>query len=494
MARAKINLQILLACVLSLVLGACQGEAPISASRPAPAAADVQRLALCDGQNVWQYDVPEDGILSRSLLLKLPDNAHCPEWSPLTREAIVSIQATNDNRAMADMRSARQLLWFNAHTQTLDDYTALLSTDVSYEPLWQRDGKPMLAVTSARDVANDCGALTAMYAAASSSVTGVRDAAARAAQTTAQNALSGGAMSVAITAQVVCRVVKPELFLITPDGAALQMLALPDPICDLSLAPGGVWMLATTGICRRNTFGRTINLIRIDTGQVITVPLDPAVHSIQQAIWQTASSDAALPAASPPRLIITAQRLAGTSSRKKMVLDVFLFSPKVDIGEDVNASNNLQLLMSSLDSLDLVHWLTDGSLLLVRDRAVYRMHMTDVAPALVARLPAPAQRCVSQFAVSADERFILQHDSCDGLVGQLVWTELSTGKLQSVLFSRTVSGYSLFSPNGSWIATEALERYQFTIRSRILLIRKHDGKIIDLGIQPSAVQLDWLQE
>ena len=58
-------------------------------------------------------------------------------------------------------------------------------------------------------------------------------------------------MSVAITAQVMCRTVKPEPFLITPDGATMQLTALPAAMCDLSLAPGGVWLLATTGGCRR---------------------------------------------------------------------------------------------------------------------------------------------------------------------------------------------------------------------------------------------------
>ena len=452
-------------------------------------------MALCDGENVWQYEVAADATLHKTLLLKLPENAHCPQWSPLTRDAILTIQATNDNRAMADARASRQLRWFDARARTLEDYTALLDTDVSYEPLWQREGKPLLAVTSARDAENDCGALTAMYSAASasaasSSVPGVANAAARAALTTAQNALRGGTTSVAITAQVMCRAVKPEPFLITPDGITTQLAPLPDAMCDLSLAPGGVWMMVTTGICRRTSFGRKLNLVRIDSGQVITVPLDPAMHSVQQALWQPGRDTAGV-LQEAPALLIIAQRLAGggtgIGAPKEPVLDMFWYSPAAE-------PNNMQLLVSGLASLDLVSWLADGSLLLVHDRAVYRMRLTDVAPVMLARLPMMAERCASQFAVSADERFILQHDTCDGLIGQLVWTELSTGKTGQATFARTVSGHSLFSSNSTWIVSEVFERYQATIRSRILLIRMRDGTVLDLGIQPSAVQLDWLQE
>ena len=481
MTRATVGLRALLAYVLSLALSACQANLLGSPSAASPATA-LQRLALCDGENVWQYDVSADDAPQKTLLLKLPPEAHCPQWSPLTRDALLSIQTSNDDRAMADTRSARQLRWFNGHTQSIEDFTLLLSTDVSYEPVWQREGKPMLAITSARDVENECGALTAMYAAASSSVPGP-DAVSRSALIAAQNALRGGSTSVAISAQVMCRTVKPEPFLITPDGAVMQLAALSDPICELSLASGGMWLFAITGICRKASFGRKLNLMRIDTGQIIAVPLDSAVHGIQQVLWEPAR----LNPQGAPGMIVTALRLTGSGPKKQSVLDVFWVSPEA-------GTPHLQMLVSGLTSLDLVQWLADDSVLLVHDRALYRMHLTDVAPVLVARLPALAERCVSQFAVSVDERFILQHDSCDGLIGQLVWIELSTGKLGRVEFSHTAAGHSVFSNNSTWIATEALERYQFTIRSRIFLIRMRDGKMIDLGFQRSATQLDWLQE
>ncbi len=436
------------ACSLIAALCACQPNPSPTAQSTATTA---QYLAVCDGESVSLYVIPPNQTnaspIKPELLLKLDPNTHCPQWIPHGAQAILATELVTGRTKMDEVRNRTQLRWFDARTRQAEDFVTLSEWDSAFVPIWQDQAKPRLALLSLRDADQRC--LT---------------------------------QATALMARVMCGNLHAEAFYVEPDGRLNQLTQLPEPPCKLLPSPNGLWLAVTYGNC--GGLRQQLNLVRLDTGDTLSVPLDLSVHGLDDIAWQPDSS----------AIAITARRQTRSSAKskgmKQQFNDVLLYTL---------ADQKLVTLISGLVQLQFLRWLRNeaNTLLYVEGGVIWQQPTSESRPTVIARITALAQpaikACSPSFSLSQDDDLLAWQESCDGVAAHTGWLNLRTGLFGASDAMRNYKGVIRLSPNHQWIASITAERAQGTMMSRASLINTQTGQSIDLGFCPPGTQIRWLQ-
>jgi hypothetical protein len=413
--------------------------------------ASPQHLAVCDGTSVSLYAISPNQTnaspIKPELLLTLDPNTHCPQWTPNGAQAILATELVTGRTKMDEVRNRTQLRWFDARTRQAEDFVTLSELDGAFVPIWQAQAKPRFALLSLRDADQRC--LT---------------------------------QATLLMAGVMCGNVHAEAFYLEPEGRLNQLTLLPEPPCRLLPSPNGLWLAVAYGNC--GGLRQHLNLVRLDTGETLSVPLDLSVHGLDDIAWQPDSSAIAITARRQSRIITKSKAL------KQQFNDVLLYTL---------ADQKLVTLISGLAQLQLLRWLhnDNGTLLYVEGGMIWRQRISESGPSPIARIKALAQpalkACSPSFSLSQDDELLAWQESCDGVAAHTGWLNLRTGLFGASDAMRNYKGVIRLSPDHRWIASITAERAQGTMMSRASLINTQTGQSIDLGFCPPGTQIRWLE-
>ena len=427
----------MLGCVL---LNAC-GRLP-TMPPPATKGTNTLRLMLCDRNQITQVQIDADGSSQSKNILALSKNWSCPKWSPAVTGAILEQTDEVAHATEVGRYSFRtRLHWYDPAQSTLVPMRTQLDLDGDYTAVWQGQMVPRLAQISTRNDPSSC----------------------------AEFVYSRNEKSL-------CRSEHGALYLVETDAERNAAL-LVDPIrkrsfCRVVPSPDGFWLAVVQGTCAGAGYDSELRVIRLDSGEVQTVPISSALHSVLSVTWHPTQT----------RLLISARYLPARGAPA----DLLVYS--LD-------SQRLVTWAHHLRDLQFVAWrgddvvFVDGAVL-----ALAREHVLNAQP--LSDMPMAIARCIVLYQLARNEQILVRRDRCDRTRSVVQWLDFETSTLQTAQLDYSATGNLAVSPDGQWIALTAWMRGlpgpSISV-GKLVLINTRTRMISEVGDVSLNAQFVWVE-
>lgn len=408
---------------------------------PEVAASGGSRLMMCDRGRIIELRVHDDGQWQRTEKLTLPKPSLCPQWTPKGTGAIVATyQEIPGNPSSGRSTYDITLKWYDAGSNTLSDFHHLQDEDGAYEPIWQGELPPPLALVSTRKNPVLCPSQTS-----------------------------------SLVEKILCRNAAGDLYIFDPDER-LTILAehhVNQSFCRLRPSPDGFWLAVMQGACSSAAYDHTINVFRVDNGEQQTVPISPSIHSVVDMVWHPDSSQ---------MLVLTRQTRASPA-----LTDLLVYHRQ---------NQTLTTWANNMRDFEFARW-RKNALLYVEADQVRAIQGDEMRSTQIGRIPAASLRCIPFYNLSDNLQVLARRDRCERSYSSVYWFDFESKKANTTKINFNALGSGAISPDGKWLAIavwmRGLPGPSITV-GKLLLINTATSEISEAGDVAVNAKMDWFEE
>jgi len=407
---------------------------------PHVAASSGSRLMLCDRGKIIEVRVQADGQWQRNEKLALPKPSLCPQWTPKGTGAIVATyQEIPGNPSSGRSTYDVTLKWYDAASASLSDFHHLQDEDGAFEPIWQGELPPPMALVSTR-----------------------------------KNPVLCPNQASSLVEKVLCRNAAGDLYVLDPDERLTMLMEhrANQSICRLRPSPDGFWLAVMQGACSSAAYDQAISIFRVDNGERQTVPISPSIHSVVDMMWHPSSDK---------MLVLTRQTRASPA-----LTDLLVYNQK---------DQSLTTWVNNMRDYEFAHWRNDA-LLYVEGTQVRAIQADQMRSSQIGRIPAANLRCIPFFNLSDNLQMLARRDRCERSYSTVYWFDFGSGSAYTTQINFNALGSGAISPDGKWLAVavwmRGLPGPSITV-GKLLLINTATREITEVGDVAVNAKMDWFE-